>query len=49
MFEQVNIIYGEMGNQLAVMMRCYEKNNTVLAKKMIENSLAQNRIEKNFS
>ncbi|AYY81628.1 MULTISPECIES: hypothetical protein [Proteus] len=48
MFEQVNIIYGEMGNQLAVMMRCYEKNNTVLAKKMIENSLAQNRIEKKF-
>ncbi|MEQ4987819.1 hypothetical protein ACBQ20_04165 [Proteus vulgaris] len=48
MFEQVSIIYGEIGNQLAVMMKCYEKNSTVLAKKINENSLAQNHVEKKF-
>lgn len=48
MFEQVNIIYGEMVNKITVMMACYEENNTVLAKKMIENSLAQICIEKKF-
>ncbi|MBG6027757.1 hypothetical protein I5F10_08080 [Proteus mirabilis] len=48
MFEQVNIIYGEMVNKITVMMVCYEENNTVLAKKMIENSLAQICIEKKF-
>lgn len=48
MFEQVNIIYGEMVSKLAEMMGCYEKNNTGLAKKMIGNSLAQIRVEKKF-
>ena len=48
MFEQVNIIYGEMVNKVTVMMACYEENNTVLAKKMIENSLAQICVEKKF-
>ncbi|WP_311746540.1 hypothetical protein [Proteus penneri] len=48
MFEQVNIIYREIVNKVTVMMACYEKNNTILAKKMIENSLAQIGVEKKF-
>ncbi|WP_193014692.1 hypothetical protein [Proteus sp. FME41] len=48
MFEQVDIIYGEMVNQTTVMMVCYAENNTILAKKKIGNSLAQIRVEKKF-
>lgn len=48
MFEQVNIIYSEIVNKITVMMGCYEKSNTVLAKKMIVNLLAQIYVEKKF-
>lgn len=48
MFEQVNIIYGEIVNKIAVMMGCYEEDDTILAKKTIENSLAQIHVEKKY-
>lgn len=48
MFEQVNIFYGEIASQRTVLMGCYVKVNTILAKKMHRNSLAQKRIERKF-
>lgn len=48
MLGQVNINYGEAVNQRTVMMGCYAEYNTILAKKKIDNSLAQSDIEEKF-
>ncbi|MEQ4923373.1 hypothetical protein [Proteus hauseri] len=48
MFEQVNIFYGEIAQQSTVLMECYVKINTISAKKMHRDSLAQKRVEKKF-
>lgn len=48
MFEQVNIICGEMINKTTLMMGCYVRSNTLSVKKMNRKSLAQRCVEKKF-
>lgn len=48
MFEQVNIIYGDIVDKLTVMMRCYSENKRVTAQQLVKFSLARQNAEALF-